>query len=201
MKKLIILLAFIALAGGSAFAQGYTSIHYDIGIPVGKTSDQIGKGSFRGVGLDYRKAINGNLAAGFSLGWQVFYEKKDLATYSGTLANRPVELTGVQYNYLNAVPLHGNINYYLGDEGDAIRPFIGLGVGTTYFERKIEMGLYASTTDAWQFSIQPEAGLIYELSTTMGAFVGAKYTQGFNTSELDGQSYISINVGFAWKLN
>jgi outer membrane protein W len=201
MKKIILFLAFIAMAGGSAFAQGYTSIHYDIGIPLGKTSDQITKGSFRGVGLDYRKEINPNLAAGFSLGWQVFYQRNDYATYTGTIGDKTVDLTGVQYNYLNAIPLHVNINYYLGDPGNTIRPYIGLGIGTTYFERRVEMGLYASTINAWQFSIQPEAGFIYELSDTMGAFVGAKYTQGFTTDKLDGQSYISINVGFAWKLN
>src|SRR6478609_8789451 len=149
MKKIFLLLAFIIMAAGSTFAQGYTSIHYDISIPLGATADQISKGSFRGGGLDYRRMINANFGAGFSLGWQVFYEKKDLATYSGTLANRPVELTGVQYNYLNAIPLHGNINYYLGDEGDALRPFIGLGIGTTYFERRIDMGLYTNTIDAW----------------------------------------------------
>ncbi len=201
MKKLIILIAFISFGVGSVYAQGYTSIHYDIGIPIGKTSDRISKGSFRGVGLDYRKMINPNLAAGFSLGWQVFYERKDLATYTGTIGNKSFELTGVQYNYLNAIPLHGNINYYMGDEGDAMRPFIGLGIGTTYFEQRIEMGLYVSDLNSWQFSVQPEVGLLYELSPTMSAFLGAKYTQGFNTSDLDGQSYISINIGMAWKLN
>ncbi len=202
MKKLLILLAFIAI-GGSAFAQGYTSIHYDISVPLGKTSDRVSKPSFRGVGLDYRKMINPNLGAGFSLGWHVFYERKDEATYDVSKITNGLfdKITGVQYNYVNAIPLHGNINYYLGEEGDAIRPFIGLGVGTTYFEQKVEMGLYSSTTNAWQFSIQPEAGLLYELSTTMSAFLGAKYTQGFNTSKLDGQSYISFNVGMAWKLN
>lgn len=198
MKKILILLAFISFGVGSVYAQGYTSIHYDISIPVGKTSDRISKGSFRGVGLDYRKMINPNFAAGFSLGWHVFYERKDFATYD---LSDVTKLTGVQYNYINAVPLHGNINYYVGDESDAIRPFIGLGIGTTYFEQKIEMGLYSIPTSSWQFSIQPEAGFLYELSTTMSAFVGAKYTQGFNTSKLDGQSYISFNVGMAWKLN
>jgi hypothetical protein len=200
MRKIFLLLAFITMAAGSTFAQGYTSIHYDISIPLGKTADQISRGSFQGVGLDYRRAINANLAAGFSLGWQVFYQKNELATYSGIIANRPVELTGVQYNYLNAIPMHGNINYYLGDEGDLLRPFIGLGIGTTYFEKRVEMGLYMNDTNAWQFSIQPEAGFVYELSSTVGAFFGAKYTQGFTTDKLDGQTYISINLGMAWRL-
>jgi opacity protein-like surface antigen len=145
--------------------------------------------------------INPNLGAGFSFGWHVFYERKDLATYSVIIADKPVDITGIQFSYLNAVPLHANIDYYLGEEGNAIRPFVGLGIGTTYFERTVEMGIYTSTTNSWQFSIQPEAGLLYELSDSMSALLGAKYTQGFSTDALDGQSYISFNVGLAWKVN
>ena len=197
MKKLIILLSFISLGVSSGFAQGYFAVHYDVSIPLGTTSDEVGKVSFRGVGMDYRRMVNPNLAVGFTVGWQVFYEQKNYATYvDGTTS-----LSGVQYSYLNAIPLHLNLNYYLGDQGDDIRPFAGIGVGTTYFEREIEMGLYTSSTKTWQFSIQPEAGLLYQVNPSANVFVAAKYTQGFKNSELDAQSYISLNFGIAWQLN
>lgn len=196
MKKIIILLTFITLGAGSVYAQGYSAIHYDVSFPLGATSDAVSNVSFLGFGLDYRKFVKPNLGVGFSVGWQVFNERKDFATYTdGT-----VSLSGVQYSYVNAIPLHVNVSYNLGEDGDAVRPFIGTGIGTTYFERLVEMGLYTKSIETWQFSIQPEAGLRYEIIPSTSAFVGAKYTQGFKNNELDAQAYISLTFGFAWNL-
>ena len=196
MKKTILLLTFIALGAGSVFAQGYTSLHYDISFPMGATSDAVGRASFIGFGLDYRKFVKPNVGVGFSLGWQVFNERKDFATYTdGT-----VSLSGVQYSYVNAIPIHANINYNFREDGDTVRPFIGTGIGTTYVERQVDMGMFSSVIETWQFSIQPEVGLRYEIVPNTSAFVGAKYTQCFKNDELDAQSYISLNFGFAWSL-
>ena len=197
MKKLLLLFAFMAMAGGIARSQGFASLHYDVGIPLGKTADEVGKVSFRGVGLDFRKVVTPGLAAGISLGWQAFYEEKDYDTYTdGTIS-----LSGVQFSYLNVVPILLKADYIMGGDEDTVRPFAGIGVGTAYYERYIEMGLFASTINTWQFNLEPEVGILYQLSGTKYFFTAAKYNQGFKNDDLDAQSYLTINVGFCWRMN
>jgi len=196
MKKIGILLAFICCGAGTVLAQDYSSLHYDMGIPLGSTSNAVSKMSFRGIGFDYRQGVSDAISIGISLGWQTFYERKDKATYT----DGAVSLTGVQFSYVNAVPMHINATHYFASEDAPMRPYIGFGVGTTYFERRIDMGVYTTNTKNWQFSIQPEVGLLYELSSGANLLLGAKYTQGFKNADLDAQSYIAITVGGAWKL-
>jgi outer membrane protein W len=197
MKKLIILFAILMLGSFAARSQGFAALHYDVGIPLGNTADAVGKVSFRGIGLDFRKVVTPGLAAGMSVGWQVFYEEKDYATYTDGNAS----LSGVQFSYLNAIPILLKADYIIGDDDASMRPFVGIGVGTAYYERYVEMGLYSATIDTWQFALEPEAGLLYELSGTSYFFTAAKYMQSFKNSELDAQSYITLNVGFCWRMN
>ena len=197
MKKFIFLVGILCL-GFSAFAQDtYTSLHYDISVPLSNTQDYIGKGSWRGVGFDYRNKISGNFAVGFSFGWHVFYERKDFDTY--TEGN--VSLSGVQFRYINSFPMHVNGTYFLGNEESDFQPFIGLGIGTTSFNKRTEMGLFQSTTKSWNFSMQPEAGFLYRVSYNTAIIGAAKYYSIFKNSKIDAQGYLSFNVGFAWTLD
>ena len=51
MKKYIYVIALLTATTSTSFAQGLFSISYDIGLPVGNTSDFIGNASFRGFGI------------------------------------------------------------------------------------------------------------------------------------------------------
>ena len=197
MKKILLLVGILCL-GVASFAQDtYTSLHYDISVPLSNTQDYIGRGSWRGVGFDYRNKISGNFAVGFSFGWHVFYERKDFDTY--TEGN--VSLSGVQFRYINSFPMHVNGTYFLGNEESDFQPFIGLGIGTTSFNKRTEMGLFQSTTKSWNFSMQPEAGFLYRVSYNTAIIGAAKYYSIFKNSKIDAQGYLSFNVGFAWTLD
>lgn len=197
MKKLLFLSVLMTIGSLSAYSQGFAAVHYDVGIPLGKTGDAVGKMSFRGIGVDFRKVVTPGLAAGLALGWQVFYEEKDYDTYTdGTMS-----LSGKLFSYVNAIPILLKADYLAGDDDSKIRPFTGIGVGTTYFERYIEMGLFSATINSWQFTLEPEVGLLYRLSRSKYLFTAAKYLQGFKTDDLDGQSYLTVNVGFCWRMD
>ncbi len=197
MKKFIFLVGILGL-GFSSYAQDtYSSLHYDIGVPLSNTQDYIGKGSWRGVGFDYRNKVSGNLAVGFSIGWHVFYERKDFETY--TEGN--VSLSGVQFRYINSFPMHVNATYFLGMEDSDLQPFIGLGVGTTAFNMRTEMGLFQSETKSWNFSLQPEAGFLYRINYNVAFMGAAKYYSIFKNSKIDAQGYLSFNVGLAWTID
>ena len=199
MKKYFIL-SILLVSGISAMAQdGYTSLHYDVSFGLGNTSDFISKPSFRGVGFDYQKMVSPNIGVGLSIAWHTFYEEKDYATYS--FDDGVTSLSGIQFRYLNALPLHLTTNYYFGEEGDGMRPFLGLGIGTLYSEHKTTMGQWAVTSDAWQFSLQPQVGLLYGFGSDANLFVAGKFNTPFKSDDLDSYPYVSLNVGFAWTIH
>ena len=197
--KNILIISVLVISSISGFAQdGYTSLHYDVSFGLGNTRDFISQPSFRGVGFDYRKMVSANVGVGMSMALHTFYERKDYATYS--FDDGVTSLSGIQYRYLNALPLHISTNYYFGEEDAEVRPYLGLGIGTLFSERKTEMGQYAFTTNSWQFSLQPEVGVLYQVQSDAYLFVAGKFTTPFESTKLESQPFLSLNFGLAWML-
>ncbi|MEH0157110.1 OmpW family protein [Limibacter armeniacum] len=193
MKKILIcLLGILAFAFHEANAQRYNAIQYSIAFPSGDLNDYIGEVSFRGVQYDYRALVNPNVSVGFSVAWNVFYDENSDPIENGTLV-----ISGKQFRYTNSVPIYFTADYFQNTDSD-VRPFVGIGVGTVYTERKTELGIYQNTCDAWQFAIAPEVGVMYDYSDFSGLILSARYNAAFKGDGLDGQPYFSVNVGFVF---
>ncbi len=198
MKKInyIFLIVALAVVSFAANAQSTFSVQYSMGFGVDDLRNFNSKNSFRGITLEWRKMIQPNIGIGLDAGWNVFYERRAYDTYTrGTQS-----LSGVQYRYTNAFPMLFSGNYYLRP-GDKVNPFFGMGVGTLYVEREVDMNLYAATIKDWQFAIKPEAGLLINASPEMDITVALKYYAGFATDDLAGQSYLAMNIGFLFRSN
>lgn len=195
MKKIFLITAICLCSVGALYAQSTTSVYYSVGFATGDLSDYISQPSFRGIGLDYNKMIQPNIGVGFSIGWNVFYEDKPYDTY--TVDN--VSLSGKQYRYSNHWPMLLSGSYYL-KPGEAINPFVGLGVGTIYTLRNTNMNLYTVELDAWNFALQPQVGVQFSVDDATAITLIAKYNNAFQAGgELDtDQSYFTINLGFAF---
>jgi outer membrane protein len=198
MKKIIFLTIFCSLliTSKSYSQQGsYISIQYDVSFGLGDLSDYISAVSWRGVSVEYRTQVRSNLLAGVDVGWNVFYERKEYDTYTvGTES-----LSGVQFRYQNSVPVFATFDYIVLSE-NALKPYVGLGIGTLYSERATDMNLYRLEEKTWQFALKGELGVLYELSYKNSLKFAAKYYNGFKTSTLDSQGYISLSLGMAWVL-
>lgn len=198
MKKVVILILFCSsLLAKKSFGQqeSYISVQYGVSYGTGDMSDFIASVSWRGILLEYRNALNDHLLAGVDAGWNIFYEKKDQDSYTvGT-----VTLSGVQYRYQNSVPLLATIDYLISSD-KALKPYIGLGIGTIYNERATDMNLYRLTEDTWQFALKGEFGLLFILSHTASIKLAAKYYNGFKSNTLDNQGFFSFSMGMAWSL-
>jgi outer membrane protein len=164
-----------------------------MGFASGDMAEFISKPSFRGFVFQYRHPFTPNIAAGFDLGWNVFYERKDYDTYEANNAS----LSGVQFRYHNEIPLYISGEYYFKPEGP-LNPFAGLGIGTIYSERNTDMGVWRVVEDAWQFALKPEVGLLYMFNESAGFKLAAKYNLGFAGGDLDAQSFIAIDAGLAF---
>ena len=71
-------------------------------------------------------------------------------------------------------------------------------VTVTYNEARTQMSRYYDygNTDTWQFSLAPEVGVRFAGSTGVPGLLSVRYNNNFETSELDAQSYLTLNVGY-----
>ena len=185
------------LATSKSFGQqdSYMSVQYSVSFGLGDMNDYISKASWRGILVEYRGYVTSNVFAGIDAGWNVFYEKKDYDTYSqGTES-----LSGIQFRYQNQVPLLATLDYIIKPD-NALKPYVGLGIGTIYSGRATDMNLYRLETNAWQFGLKGELGILYEVSYSSSVKLAVKYYNGFKTGKLDNQGFLSINLGMAWAL-
>jgi len=192
MKKALYILLFIFIASSAMGQRTFNTWHYSMGFTSGNLNDYIGKASFRGVTYDYTKLVTENVGVGLELGWQTFYEKMPYDTYS----KAGYDYSGKQWRYSNHLPMLFTVNYYMFPSNGLI-PYAGLGVGTIYAERRTDMGTWAFTSDAWEFALKPELGVIFDTGGA-GISVSGKYYYGFKTGDLDAQSYFTLNIGFTF---
>jgi outer membrane protein len=198
MKKIFFLLIVCSLLVSSkSYGQqdSYISVQYAVSFGTGDLSDYISKTSWRGVQVEYRSPVRSNLLVGLDVAWNVFYERKDYDTY--TVDTR--SLSGVQYRYQNEVPILASVDYLISSE-NALKPYIGFGLGTIYSERATDMNLYRMLEKTWQFALKGEVGLLYELNYASSVKFAAKYYNAFQTETLDSQGYFSLSLGMAWDL-
>jgi outer membrane protein len=191
MKKYLLILAF-CIPGFGLMAQSNTTVSYSVGLGVGDLGDYIGKASFRGITLDYRKLVKPNIGVGFSAGWNVFFEDLDRDTY--IVEN--IAVTGKQYRYSNHFPILLSATYY-HNPGSMFSPFGGLGFGPMYSIRRTDMNRLAYERMAWNLALQPELGVLLGSNEQNAVSVSVKYNHGFQAgNELEkSQSYFSFNLG------
>lgn len=189
-------LPFSLLLGAPFVSKAQQNIYmleYSMGFPLGDLNDYINEPSFRGFNFGYRYMLDENRAIGLDMGWQTFYELKDLATYTEGTSS----ITGIQYRYTNAFTASMQIDQVFS-EGKDLRPFIGIGAGTSYMRRTLDMGLYRLERDPWQFMLQPEAGVSLYMRNGNSVILSANYYLGFKTQELEAQSFLGIGIAYAF---
>jgi len=189
--KTAIIISLLAIGPACGFAQSNFMISYPIGFPMGNLHDYVGSTSFRGINMEFNKIVAPNQTVGLETGWNVFYQHVDKKVYT----EGSQSITGVQYRYTNAVPIIAGGKFYF-ESKKSIHPYVGVGLGTLYVDRTTDFGIYRINTDAWQFCIRPEAGIEARAGSAESFFIGVKYYWAFNTSDLDAQPYLTLNVGF-----
>jgi opacity protein-like surface antigen len=194
IRKLLPMAALVAapLVGFSQ-DQDIFMIEYPIAFGVGDLGEFIDEPSFRGIGLGYRKVVDEEVAVGVDIGWQTFYEARDLATYTdGTQS-----ITGKQFRYTNMFTASLQVDKVFAPGSD-LRPFVGIGAGTSSARRRLDMGQWSLEKDPWQFMLQPEAGVSLYLTNGNAMVLSANYFWGFKTQQLEAQSFLSLNIGYAF---
>jgi len=194
MKKIffVVLLTGIITATQVKAQESLFSVQYSMGFAVGDLKEFNEAASFRGMSFEYRYMMQPAIGVGLETGYNLFYDRMDYATYTqGTQS-----VSGIQYRYTHAVPVLAAFDYYLKPDTQ-FNPFVGLGVGTLYTFRDLDMGMLTMESDAWQFALRPEVGCIISTQAA-DVLIGAKYFSGFKANDTEGQSYFTINVGLVF---
>lgn len=194
MKRYLYLIAIFILITTGSFAQGLFSISYDIGLPIGTTSDFIGQPSFRGFGVEGRGFITDNLSYGGSFNWAVFYEEFGPQEWE---IDETGTAYGKQYRYINSFPLMATMHYYFG-EWDATRLYAGAGIGAQKIDQRTDFGLYTVNDNNWRFGFAPEVGVLIPVNFNSSINLSAKYQYAVKSGDNDAVSYISFKIGLAF---
>jgi opacity protein-like surface antigen len=161
---------------------------------MGDLHDYSTKTSFRGYNMEFLHHAKPGVVVGVETGWNVFYERVDKQDYKQGTAT----ISGVQYRYTNSVPIIAETKFYPMSDKKMVNGYVGAGVGTVYASRSTDFGLYRINKDAWQFCLRPEAGMVINMHPGLKAILGVKYYVALNSSDLDGQSFLSANIGLVF---
>jgi outer membrane protein len=177
----------------STFSYNRTEVTlaYMPAVPLGKTGDFIQRVSPRGVDFEVTKYINEGLSAGFILGWTTFAEK----VTGETLDYNQLTISGTQFRYLNTMPILLNVRKYFME--DEMKPYVGLGLGTTWNEWATDIGIIQLTDRKWLFALSPEIGINYSYGRGSSVLLKVKYHYSFKAQEFDPVSYLSFGLGFS----
>lgn len=200
MKKLLIIIAVLASTG--AFAQrSYWSFNYHMSFATGEQQDYIESASFRGISIDGRAFLDSNISIGGSFSWEVFDEiKRNLPPQPIDVGIDNVEgsISGVQYRFINTLPIMVNGHFYMGSDG-TIRPYFGLGVGTSYVEQRTDIGFVSILGKKWGFAVQPEVGVMIPFGLTgAAANISGRFRYITETADTLPISFFTLAVGLGF---
>ena len=201
MKKIFIIIA-VFVSTASFAQQSFWSFNYHMSFGLGEQADYIADASFRGWGVDGRAFLTQNISVGGSFSWEVFdqiYRDLPPRQLNDVADNVSASITGVEYRFINTLPIMANAHYYLGQDG-ALRPYFGLGLGTAYTEQRTDIGLISITAKGWGFAVQPEVGVMIPFGLTgVGANVSGKFrytTKGGDTTVPVSFFTLGVGLGF-----
>ncbi len=192
MKKISILLILAALPFVTMAQLSMFNINYSMSVPLGETSDYIGKTSFRGASFEGRSFVQDNLSVGGYIGWNVFNETKYDADYSGN----GVDVHGTQFRYLNILPLQVITHYYFGTF-EGVTPYAGIGVGATHSLQRVEIGFVAFENNNWHLGLSPEVGIYIPINYNVGFNISARYDYAVKSNN-SSYSNLTFNIGFSF---
>ncbi len=191
MKYLTIIMLIFAM-GITAHAQNnFFGMSYNVAFPTGNTADYIEGTQWRGMGMEGRWFLSRNTSMGFAWDWNVLH---DVVSGTSEISNGAV--TGTQVRTINAMPFLLTGHYYL-QGASWMKGFAGLGVGTYFTKRNMNLGVFTAEESEWMFGLAPEIGVMIPFD--MGFFLSLKfrYNYAFEAGDIPAQSFYGISIGFA----
>jgi len=208
MKKAIYIFIFSVGLSGLMKAQDMESssvsgslptdmifLGYEVAFPT--TTDYLSEMSWSGFRIDYRHMVTPNVSIGLAMSFNTFEEYFDKRTYQRPDGSGAVSSDMIRQVY--TTPITATVHYYFN--GDKIRPYVGLGMGTQYSEQNAYFNIYAVGVNNWGFTARPEAGILGRFNSNLSGYLSVAYNYGTNQNEafnVDNISYVPITIGLVF---
>lgn len=184
MRNFIITLLISTCFTTLSTAQGHLfDVNWKISTPVGSTTDYVNKTTGRGVEVNWKCLFSDRFALGLNLGWSGYNTKQSHQNLERPLnPNVTATITANHFNLMYTAPVVAMADYYFTGIDNPLRPFVSLGIGTTYIEQTRYVGLYDAQVSKWGFTLAPAAGLSYQFpESTIGINAKISYVKTFAT--------------------
>jgi hypothetical protein len=172
-------------------------LNWEMAIPSG--GNYVNKNSYSGGRFDYKHFVDGgNIAVGASMGWNSFDEYTPARIYDRPDGSGAIYSDMVRHVY--TLPIAINAFYYFNKRN--VKPYIGLGLGTSYSEQESFFNIYVVKESNWGFLVKPEIGLQLEINETFGLATYATYNYATNRSNsfnIDYFASFNIGAGLYWE--
>ncbi len=173
--------------GAAAQDTVLTGFSWGVGQSLSDTKTFSNDFSFRNADAEIRKIV-GQSSFGASIGWHVFHDE---VLEARELENYPVTVAGLQFRNVNTIPITLTAHRYFGSVRQT-RAYIGVGAGTAWTQRSVDIGIFRVDEDSWGFTAIPEVGFIINSGGPTEWYVNAKYQW---TSGDNGASALYFNIG------
>ncbi len=191
MKRAVIIAVCVAVMSGSALEAragewfGGLAWHNSIGVA---NSNEFTPGySLRGIGGDLRYLVDPYVSLGLSAAWNVLASR---ATDDFRVSN--IDVQGRQRRAFNAVPMMVNGHVYTPG---SIRLMMGFGVGASWIERRIDIGLFDVADANVHFTFAPEVGFAIKGFQKTWILVSSRYHYAAPSGEAPEQQWFSFAFG------
>ncbi len=196
MRKIVI--AFFAVFAFSlgtqqAHAQWFTELTYGPGFATREFNEFAPSTGWWNWQFQARKIINNRFEVGGAIGWNYFEHDFGRTTVTGD----GFALTANVRSYTNMFNFMLVNQYNLIEKGEAI-PFVRLGLGMGHQNQEQEVGLYVVGDNSWQFVLNPEVGVRFELNHYLGAVLAGGYTFMPEAGGVLPTSFWTLKLGLSW---
>jgi hypothetical protein len=170
-----------------------TSLGWDPSFTASSTEGFIGKATPRAFGIGVEGFLDPQFSVGASVDWRLFNE-----VASGMIELEDGHASGTQNRTIYAVPVLISSHYYFRSFKDypAYVPYVGVGVGSYWIEKKLGIGVATFREKAWNFGACFEIGTLFDLRYGY-ALLRFRYSYAAESDELETLSFYSIGVGIA----
>jgi hypothetical protein len=174
------------------------SLSYIVSFPTASTADFLSNAiSYRGLGVEWNAPIASTpLYWGLSLRWLYFRHNED----QESITSGNTTVTGRIYRSVDSFPIALHLKYpFLTKSNSRFLPFIGLGIGSTYGRKELDVGAFSQNQYGWQFLMAPEVGTQIKFSKhgEANGFFNVRYDAGFGSDAIGAISNLSLAIGVA----
>lgn len=175
------------------------NLNYGISQPLGSLTDYTDKTSFNGWDFAILYELNPQWQVGLNIGFYDYQKKIPRKVYP----HNGSTISAVQTHAIRLTPIQPTVLYFLNEENQKIKPYVGLGVGVTNVNYRKYWGKFAEKDNSIAFSASPMVGIRIPFSATSPFEFNADVKYNFSTYNKNGINKISTvqaNVGLSLQI-